>query len=86
MSLFLILAAVTILSAVAFVMLRKSAKPLPKPVTEAEPLGYESAPAPLEVVKPAKQVKKRASRNTAKPEALAKMEAKPVKKVTKKTK
>lgn len=67
------------LSAVVFLVLRKSAK------TEAEPIGYEAAPIVVPVVEEVKKekvVKPKTPKNTAKNKSLAKIEAKP-KKATK---
>lgn len=70
------------LSAVVFLVLRKTAKS----TAETDPIGYEAAPAPIEIVEPKKAEKKKTSKNTAKNKSLAKIEAKPKKSATKKKK
>ena len=70
-------------SVVAFFAIRKSSK------TVSEPLGYEAAPViepVVEVVEKKKTAKPKVSKNTAKNKSLAKMEAKPKKPATRKSK
>ena len=71
----LLILGIVAISGVVFLIVRKPTK------AEAEPLGYEAAPAVIveEVVKKKRTAKPKVSKNTAKNKSLAKIEAKPKK-------